>query len=379
MNTEPSRTPEPVLYAPQFEHIAQDEAEAIHTLQNIFAGMVNKAAESEGRACRAVHAKGHALLRGILTVPAGLPAALAQGLFAVAGRYEVLLRWSSPPPEQLPDSVSTPRAVAIKILGVPGERLEPAGEGRSQDVLLVNAPAFARPGPQELLTPSKLAAASIGHMKGAKQLASALMRGAEGVIEGLGGGSVKLRGAAGEPQRHPLGETYYTQTPFLYGQYMAKFSLAPASPALLALSGAAIGNGDDAQRAAIGAFFGDTGGPAAEWELRVQLCVDVERMPIEDASVAWPEELSPYVAVARLSVPRQQAWDDYASPQLEDEIAFDPWNCLAAHRPLGAVNRARREVMAVSRMRRSELNRCPIHEPAAENDAAGAGGRPVGS
>ena len=190
------------------------------------------------------------------------------------------------------------------------------------------------------------------------------MRGAETVVEAVGGMSVKLKGMAGEPQRHPLGETCYTQTPFLYGRYMAKFSLAPVSPALLALSGAAIGNDEDAQRAAIGAFFGDMAAAAAEWELRVQLCVDAERMPIEDASVAWPEELSPYRAVARLSLPRQRAWDDYASPQLEDEIAFDPWNCLAAHRPLGAINRARKEVMAVSRMRRSELNRCPIHEPA---------------
>ena len=142
-------------------------------------------------------------------------------------------------------------------------------------------------------------------------------------------------------------------------------SLALLSPALQALDGAALDNDAEAQRAAIAALFSGEEGDGAEWKLRVQLCVDVEAMPIEDASVPWPEELSPYVAVARLMLPRQQSWDPVASPRLEDETAFDPWNCLAAHRPLGAVNRARREVMAVSRDLRAEFNRCPIHEPAA--------------
>ena len=361
MNHPTNAAPEPLLYAPQFEHIEQDEADTIHALQNLFAGMINTVAEAEGHACRAVHAKGHALLRGTLTIHENLPPQLAQGLFAQAGSYQVLARWSSPPAEQLPDSVSTPRAVAIKILAVPGERLDPAKGGQSQDFLMVNGPAFARPGPQGFLADSKLLAATTERMPETKKVISAVMRTAESAVEALGVKSGKLKGMGGEPQHHPLGETYYTQTPFLYGEYMAKLSLAPVSPALLDLDGAALDNTDDAQREAIGAYFDAQDG---EWELRVQLCVDAERMPIEDASVAWPEDLNPFVAVARLSLPRQQAWDAYASPQQEDAMAYDPWNGLAAHRPLGAINRARKEVMAVSRMRRSEINRCPIHEPA---------------
>ena len=47
----------------------------------------------------------------------------------------------------------------------------------------------------------------------------------------------------------------------------------------------------------------------------------------------------------------------------EDEIAFDPWHAIAAHRPLGALNRARKVVLAASRQFRGGFNRCPIHEP----------------
>ena len=350
----------PIAYTPAFETVRKDEVEAIRTLQNAFATSSHRLAEARGHACRAVHAKGHALLRGTLTVLHDLPAYYSQGLFAGAGSYAVLLRWSSPPAGQLPDSISTPRAVALKVLTVPGERLDSARPGSSQDFLLVNAPAFALPDPQSLLPARALLPASAEGFEGGKKALSSVLRTVEGAIEALGGMSVKIKGIGGEPQRHPLGETYYSQTPFLYGPYMAKFALAPRSDSLLALRGAALGNGDDAQREALAAHFAGQGG---EWELRVQLCTDPDRMPIEDASTEWPEELSPYVAVARLAVAPQQSWDPVASPRQEDETAFDPWNCVAAHRPLGAINRARREVMKVSREVRASFNGCPIHEP----------------
>ena len=36
----------------------------------------------------------------------------------------------------------------------------------------------------------------------------------------------------------------------------------------------------------------------AVWELRVQLCTDLMKMPVEDASVEWDERLSPSLTVA---------------------------------------------------------------------------------
>lgn len=351
----------PLAYRPDFEHAARDEQETIHALQVVFADMAKKVADAEGHAHRAVHAKGHALVRGKLTVADHLPPQLAQGLFGAAGSYDVLLRWSSPPAEQLPDGVSTPRAVAIKVLDVPGERLDGARAGHSQDFLMVNGPAFNAPDPQAFLKNVKMLAATTNKSETGKKVISTVLRGAEAALEAVGGQSGALKSMGGEPQHHPLGETYFSQVPYLYGPYMAKFSLAPVAPDLLALDGAAIESEDDAQRAAIQSHFAAQGG---EWELRVQLNVDVEKMPIEDASVEWPQDLSPYVAVARLTLAPQTSWDA-GSQRLEDETAFDQWNCLAAHRPLGSVNRARREVMAVSRDFRSEFNRCPIHEPAA--------------
>jgi hypothetical protein len=290
-----------------------------------------------------------------------LPPQLAQGLFGKAGTYDVLLRWSSPPAEQLPDGVSTHRAVAMKVLNVPGERFDTAKSGNSQDFLMVNGPVFSAPDPQGFLKSVKMLASTTNASETGKKIISAVLRTAENALEAVGGESGMLKALGGEPQHHPLGETYFSQTPYLYGQYMAKLSLAPVAPELLALDGASIKTEDDAQRHAIGSHFTSQGG---EWELRVQLNVDVEKMPIEDASVEWPQELSPFIAVARVRLEPQTSWDA-SLEKLEDEIAYDQWNCLVEHRPLGSVNRARRQVMATSREFRSKFNRCPIHEPSA--------------
>lgn len=43
----------------------------------------------------------------------------------------------------------------------------------------------------------------------------------------------------------------------------------------------------------------------AEFEIRIQLCTDLETMPVEDANQDWSQEESPYLPIARLRVPRQ--------------------------------------------------------------------------
>lgn len=357
----------PVRYQPSHEHAEADEPGTIEELKDLFLDMARTVADKEGHAHRAVHAKGQGLLRGRLHIQPGLPAEYAQGLFATPCQYEVLLRLSSPPAEQLPDSVSTPRAIAMKVMDVPGERVpESAGE-HTQDFLMVNGPVFTRPGPKGFLRDSKMLAATTEKAPTGKKILSSVLRGAEAVIEAVGGESGLIKNMGGQPRTHPLGETYFTQVPFLYGPYIAKFSLVPSSPSVRALAKVHLASHeDDAQRDSVNAFFTAEHATPAEWELRVQLCTDTEKMPVEDASVEWDEQLSPYVTVARLVIPPQSAWDDSSSPQVEDQIAFTPWHALAAHRPLGALNRARKVVMSASREFRSGFNKCPIHEPQAK-------------
>ena len=91
--------------------------------------------------------------------------------------------------------------------------------------------------------------------------------------------------------------------------------------------------------------------------------MDVGGLPIEDASVEWPQDLSPFIPVARITIDAQPGWNDALAREIDDGMAFNPWHALAAHRPLGGVMRARRVAYAASSQFRSERNGCPFHEP----------------
>jgi hypothetical protein len=357
----PANNRPPVAYTPEIESISADEAEVIEALEELFVDMATTVSEKEGHAHRAVHAKGQGLLRAEVDVHGGLAAHLAHGLFAQPRRYSAVMRLSSPPAEQLSDDVSTPRAIALKVLGVEGDRVECSRGQDSQDFLMVNGPKFTVPGPSGFLRNFRMLAKTTERMPKTKAYLSKVLRGTEALVEKAGGVSGKLREMGGQPQVHPLGETFFTQVPFRYGPFMSKFSLVPVSANLTDLKDQKIGNQDDAQRDAVRSLIGNLTEPAI-WELRVQLCRDLETMPIEDASVEWPQEDSPYETVATVRVLAQNAWDDAAAPKEEDGLAFSPWHALEAHRPLGALNRARRVVMPASQRFRAGFNRCPIHD-----------------
>ena len=124
----------------------------------------------------------------------------------------------------------------------------------------------------------------------------------------------------------------------------------------------------DVLREAVSEYFATKGG---EWEFRVQLCTDLDTMPIEDASVVWPEETSPYIAVGRLQVDPQPSWDPAMVAAVDEGLAFSPWHGLAAHRPLGSVMRARNSTYTSSVEFRGKHNGCPIHEPKTAADLKG--------
>lgn len=350
----------PVRYSPDLEVPAPDEAETIAALTATLRGISETTLQDYGHAVRSVHAKSHGLLKGELEVLDGLPPELAQGLFARPARHPVVLRFSTNPGDILDDSIGVPRGVAVKVLQVDGARL-PGSEGEtSQDFVMVNAPAFVTPDPKSFARSLKLLAATTDRSQGLKKAASAVLRGAERVVEALGGESGLLKSMGGHRHTHILGETFWTQVPLRYGDYVAKLSLVPATPALQALQDAPIETGGrpDALRDLVRDFFAAQGGV---WELRAQLLTNLETMPIEDASVPWPESESPYRTVARLSLPVQPAWSEARSLEIDDGMAFGPWHGIAAHQPLGGIMRARRAPYEDSASFRGRHNGCPVH------------------
>lgn len=227
---------------------------------------------------------------------------------------------------------------------------------------MVNGPAFLAPTGKKFLGSLKLLASTTDKVPNLKRALSAALRGVEKVVEAVGGESATLKALGGHPETNPLGETYFSQAPILFGTYMAKVSLAPVSADLLALTDAPVdlSGTPDGLRKAMMAHFAVHGG---EWELRVQLCTDLDQMPIEDSSVVWPEELSPYVAVARLRAAPQPAWSEQLSRLIDDGMKFNPWHAVADHRPIGSIMRLRKAAYAMSARFRMERTGAPLAEP----------------
>lgn len=359
MSPEASR--EPLPYSPAFEVPEEDELETAGEIVKTMRRIAETVARDEGRAFRPVHAKSHGFVFAELEVREGLSPHHAQGLFAKPGRWPVVIRLSTTPGDLLPDKVSTPRGLALKIVGVTGDRVDGSEGEVTQDFVLVNGPVFPAPGAKGFAKKLQLLAATTDRVPHLKNVLAAALRGAETLLEKTGHESSTLKVLGGHPATHILGETFYSQVPLLYGRYMAKVSLAPASGSLTALTGQRIDlTHDDALREAVSAHFAGQGG---EWDLRVQLCTDLARMPIEDASVQWPESESPFVPVARIRALPQTTWSTRRVAMVDEGMSFHPWHALAAHRPLGSVMRVRKIAYQMAARFRAERNGLRIIEP----------------
>jgi hypothetical protein len=329
-------------YTPEIEAIRANEQEVNAQIAEAMRRISTAVGDQFRHTMRPVHAKSHGLLRTKLTVQRDIPEQYRQGLFAEPGIFDAIVRLSTTPGDILPDSVSSPRAWAIKVIGTPeaAARLPGHEQHRTQDFLCQTGKAFgvadAEAFLRQILFFEKHATDS-GTLKKAVSTAARL---AESAIETVGG-QVQTLKKLGYPETHILGEAFYSQTPLRYGSYIAKIGFVPASKNLLALKDKKLehpGNHSVLHDTVVRFFKTER----AEWNVCVQLATDLEQTPIEDASAVWPEELSPYMTVARLSADAQQA---YSAPRrifVDEHLTFSPWHGLLAHQPLGNINRARR-------------------------------------
>ena len=310
---------------------------------------------------RSVHAKAHGILEGVLRIDADLPAELKQGMFAAPGEHKVYMRLSTNAGDFLPDAVSLPRGLALKVPDVPGERLSGA-EGTTQDFITVNGKVFQAPDTEKFLGSLKLLAKTTARIESVKAVALTVLGGVNTALQTVGVESTTIGSLGGAPNVDPLGETYYSVTLFRYGDHIAKFSLAPMAPALTALTGNEIDASAD-PNAIRETVKSEMLGIEGVWEFRVQFCRDLERQPVEDPTAEWKEDEAPFLRVGTITVRPQDSWDEARLKAVDEGMRFSIWTGLAAHHPLGNINRARKATYERSSAFRQRFNGCPIHEP----------------
>lgn len=231
----------------------------------------------------------------------------------------------------------------------------------TQDFLFINHPLLPTGDAAAYLKQQSMMEKVADKPEEVLQAVTTVARTVNAVVESVGGelkpdviGSIKR-------ETHVLGETYFTASPYRYGNYIAKVSVAPAPYSLRAVTDKEVDTTNpSALRDAVVEFFQVH---EAEYEVRVQLCTDLKTMPVEDASVEWPEEESPYQVVARLTLPVQEAYSPARRVYADETLSFNPWHCLPEYRPLGSIQRARRVAYDASTKFRHEMNVRPRIEP----------------
>ena len=350
----------PLSYRPEVEHPDADEQTII---DGIILGMTQQSEKVEDRehhAVRASHAKSSACVLGELTVDDGLPPELAQGLFARPNRFDAAVRFAQGPGETLGDRVSTHRGMAIKVFGVAGEML-PGHHAQTQDFVFATGTTFPSGTAKGFLRDGTAIGKAVTTPEGFKSAVSATARGFNQLLHAFGAESAKAD-FFGHPFSHPMSESYFSQAPVRFGDYVAKVAAVPVASEQLALADWRLDphQDEDGFRHAAAAYFAQND---ALYEIKAQLWVDADKQPIEDASVDWPVSLSPYRTVATLRLPRQDAYSKARVRFFDEVMSFRPAHTLAAHQPLGSVMRARLQVyQALSDFRHRE-NSVACEEP----------------
>jgi hypothetical protein len=337
-------------FAAGLEDLPPGEEQIIQQTVELLEGRLRASHQPGALALRGQHAKTVGLLKAEFRVPA-LPDELRVGVFKTARAYPAWIRVSNGSEKIQSDTKPDVRAVAIKLLDVPGEKvLEEEKDATTQDFILANSPAlFART---------------------AADICEFMQRAAGGRLPGyffaLNPCKWRLRelGNLLRPVlarvNNPLAIAYWSQTPYAFGQRAVKYKLVPWSPKSAYASPK---RGSNHLRQAMVEHLADR---AAAFDFMVQFQVDPGKQPVEDAARHWKEKQAPFVKVATVTIP-SQSFDSPEQDTFAEHLSYNPWHSLPEHRPLGGINRARRAAyLAISKLRH-ELNGEPRKEPSPED------------
>jgi len=340
--------------ADTYETVPAGEAEAASQIAALTRETVLRDQKETGSARRDAHAKAHGCVRATFRVEGVLPAELRQGVFQEGRVYPAWIRYSNAFSRSQNDAVDDARGMAVKLMGVPGPKLD-AGEKSTQDFLMITGPAFFVRDAAEYVEFTKA-------MNGGKPLRFFLhgwnpfrwrfhdLRRALALVHAK--------------TTNPLGARYWSVAPILMGETgPVKFSARPCAPPP---DEKADKKNPDFLRDAMSSRLRDAG---ACFEFLVQTRRAPARMPVEDPSVEWKEKDSPFRKVAEIDIPPQR-FDGPEQRKFCGNISMNPWHAVPEHRPLGGINRVRKVVYeAVSKLRH-DLNGAVRSEPTGDETFA---------
>lgn len=329
------------------EEIAPTEAADTQAIIADAIAVVEQHSENT-RVLRDAHAKAHGCVRAEVSVRNDLAPTLRQGVFSEPGKtWQAWVRLSNGNAYPQFDRIKDARGMAIKLLDVPGEKLtRDPRHADEQDFVMFNHPVFFVRDVAEYR--SNFAAQAQG------KKALAFFPNADPRSWELRHLFIALQTLAPAPES-PVATTYSSVAPYKFGPHNIKYRVIP-TPENCPTYQLPEQNRDlpNFLRSALYQQLSLDRAPAC-FALQVQLQDAEHYMPIEDTSIEWDEAIAPFETVADIRLPAQ----DFDSPEQNltcDNLSFNPWHTLPAHRPIGGINRLRKAVYEAISTYRLERN-----------------------
>lgn len=311
-----------------------------------------------GAARRDAHPKAHGCVKAEFQVLDNLPAQFRQGVFIHGKTYAAWIRFSNGSNDaSRADIKGDARGMAIKLMGVSGKTLSVSDNTRpplqqdmaltTQDFILSNHPVFFVKDPARYLSFFN----DFSSSNPLKKLLIPFALGAKGSLIALQTTRSKIPNS--------LQTRYWSQVPYQLGmgdqRLAVKYSVKSCSASVDSMPEKPK---PDYLRAALKRSL-QQGDACMQFMLQPRTS---SAMSVEDSMTEWKESQAPFFAVASIRIP-QQDFDNPAQNAFCENLSFEPWHSLPAHKPLGAMNRLRGVIYPHISQLRHHMNSVPQIEP----------------
>ena len=301
---------------------------------------------------RQIHPKMNGCVKAEFIIEKNLPSELKIGIFKDETSYPAWIRFSNGNTKPLPDYKKDVRGFAIKIMNVPGEKIElEGGKGINQDFILMNTKSFVAKNVEDFY--HVLQVVTMLPFQGP------VLKKVPYILKNL---SVFTNGAKSKIHcNHPFELDYFSTVPYRFGDETkaVKYGVFPSNNNDLTCQQ---NNRDpDFLRIKMQETLSKN---EIFFDFCVQFQTDPEKMPIENPTINWS---SAFQKLATIRIPAQ-VFDTPEQREFGDNLSFNIWHALPEHRPIGNFNRARKIIYEKMYTFRHDQNKIAKIEPEAGKD-----------
>ena len=330
------------------EKIDADEEDSLNSIIDLMADQMRGRFKPTGYE-RGGNTKTHGVVRATVTIRDDLPEHCRKGVFANPGTYPAYVRYSGPGPNVPADIQDVGfMSMAVKLMGVPGKKMMDE-EKFTQDFITTS-------GGQTFVTPTTRENVKLQYWSLKDMTLYYFLNPKDSHLLDMA-----MQSLWNETQYNPLGQRYWSCTPYLLGEGQAMmYSFIPKTEVYKKIPGLPFGSvpfnylRDN--------LIKTLSEKDVEFDMVIQLQTDPHLMPVENGCVSWPEKLSPFIPAATVHIPKQN-YDHEAMAEFTQRLKMNPWHCIPEHKPLGNLNRARHRMYFELSKFRQKMNQTTHLEP----------------